>query len=86
MPKKKLENIKEKEEVYHFIDSKSKKLEEGFNNVISQKLQKIGKIDEEIDERQKELEKNDKFIKSQEEKIKDNNLIIEPIIKKSKEE
>jgi len=86
MTKKKLENIKEKGEVYHFIDSKSKKLEEGFDNVISQKLQKIGKIDEEIDERQKELEKNDKFIKSQEEKIKDNNLIIEPIIKKGKEE
>ena len=86
MTKKKLENIKEKGEVYHFIDSKSKKLEEGFDNVISQKLQKIGKIDEEIDERQKELEKNDKFIRSQEEKIKDNNLIIEPIIKKGKEE
>lgn len=86
MTKKKLENIKEKGEVYHFIDSKSKKLEEGFDNVISQKLQKIGKIDEEIDKRQKELEKNDKFIKSQEEKIKDNNLIIEPIIKKGKEE
>ena len=86
MTKKKLENIKEKGEVYHFIDSKSKKLEEGFDNVISQKLQKIGKIDEDIDERQKELEKNDKFIKSQEEKIKDNNLIIEPIIKKGKKE